>query len=367
MMFRRMPSDTGFAFVVVQHGSPDFESQVVLARGTDIPAEVVEHETRLAPDHIYVMPPKTELIVSGGRLLLTERSEGLPLPVDHFLGSLAHDAGDQAIAVILSGTGSDGSRGARDVHDVGGFVIVQSPASARFDGMPRSAVETGVADAVVAPDLIPSILQSRAHDSDEPPTPRKEIQQRDHFLGMLSHELRNPLAAVHNALTLLRRRVPNMAAIQRPLAMIERQAAHMHRLLDDLLDVSRVTQGKIKLRLEPLDLRVIAQDAMDVVRAPGEQRKHVVALHVGAEPLWIRADGARLLQVCQNLLTNAIKYTPKVGTSTCSSSRVTTRPSSCACETTAPASTNVRSGTSSTCSCRSMPPSTAAKAGWGSV
>ena len=90
-------------------------------------------------DHVYLIPPKKEMIISGGRLLLSERDrqQELTLPIDVFFRSLAQDCGPRAVAIVLSGGGSDGSRGIRDVHEAGGLVIVQDVESAQFDGMPQ--------------------------------------------------------------------------------------------------------------------------------------------------------------------------------------------------------------------------------------
>jgi two-component system CheB/CheR fusion protein len=153
--FDNMPADSGLAFVVVQHLSPDFKSLMneLLARHTKLAIHRVTDGVQIEPNSIYLIPPKKEMIVSEGRLLLTDKdpSQGLSLPIDTFLRSLATEYGRHAVAVILSGTGSDGSRGIRAVHDAGGFVIVQDEASANFDGMPRSAIDTGVVDAVLPP------------------------------------------------------------------------------------------------------------------------------------------------------------------------------------------------------------------------
>jgi len=102
----------------------------------------------MEPDHIYVIPPKKEMIISAGRLLLSERGRDhdLSLPIDVFFKSLAQDCGPRAVAVVLSGGGSDGSRGARAVHDASGMVIVQDEESAQFDGMPRTVRDAGIAD-----------------------------------------------------------------------------------------------------------------------------------------------------------------------------------------------------------------------------
>ena len=151
--FEKMPAKTGLAFVVVQHLSPDFRSLMdeLLARRTAIPIRRVEDGMAVEPDTVYLIPPKKEMIISGGKLLLTDKdpNQALTLPIDHFFRSLAQDVGEGAIGIVLSGTGSDGSRGIRAIHDAGGLVLVQSAETAKFDGMPKSAVETGVADFVL--------------------------------------------------------------------------------------------------------------------------------------------------------------------------------------------------------------------------
>ncbi len=153
--FDTVPDDSGLAFVVVQHLSPDFKSLMneLLARHTKLKIHRVEDGMEVEPNAIYLIPPKKEMIVADGKLLLTDKdpSQGLSLPIDTFMRSQAQEFGEQAIAVILSGTGSDGSRGIRAIHEAGGLVIVQDEATANFDGMPRSAIETGVVDAVLPP------------------------------------------------------------------------------------------------------------------------------------------------------------------------------------------------------------------------
>jgi two-component system CheB/CheR fusion protein len=162
--FEHMPEDSRLCFVVVQHLSPDFKSMMdeLLARRTRIPIVRVEDGIELRPNAIFLMPPRKEMIQSGGRLFLTDKdpSQGFALPIDRYLRSLAQDFGSRSIGVILSGTGSDGSRGIRDIHEVGGLVVAQSEESAKFDGMPRSARETGLVDLVLpAADMPDAILK----------------------------------------------------------------------------------------------------------------------------------------------------------------------------------------------------------------
>ncbi|MFN4259461.1 MAG: chemotaxis protein CheB [Gemmataceae bacterium] len=161
-LFENMPANMGMAFVVVQHLSPDFKSLMdeLLARKTKIPIFRVEHSMQVQADAIYLIPPKKDMIIVNGRLLLTDKDPKQPvaLPIDLFFRSLAQEAGEHAVGIILSGTGSDGSRGIREIHEVGGLVIVQDPETAKFNGMPNSAIQTGAVDLVLAPEKIPDAL-----------------------------------------------------------------------------------------------------------------------------------------------------------------------------------------------------------------
>src|SRR3954464_12252266 len=178
--FDNVPRKTGMAFVVVQHLSPDFKSLMdeLLARHTKLPILPVENGMQVEADHVYLIPPKKEMIISGGRLLLSERDrdQELTLPIDVFFRSLAQDCGARAIAVVLSGGGSDGSRGIRAVHEVGGLVVIQDVESAQFDGMPKTARDVGVADFVLPPQDMPAALLEHAQRAGKPPesTPDSE-------------------------------------------------------------------------------------------------------------------------------------------------------------------------------------------------
>ena len=177
-LFERMPEQTGMAFVVIQHLSPDFQSHMdeLLGRKTKIPIHRVEDGMRVEPDSIYLIPAKKDMIVSGGRLLLTDKDpkRGLTMPIDSFLQSLALDMGRRSIAVILSGTGSDGSRGIKHVHEAEGLVVAQDEETAKFDGMPLAAVDTGVVDLILPPEAIPAALEKYTREA---MTPAKIAEQ----------------------------------------------------------------------------------------------------------------------------------------------------------------------------------------------
>ncbi|WP_210394692.1 chemotaxis protein CheB [Motiliproteus sediminis] len=163
--FRNMIGDSGLAFIVIQHLSPDHKSLMkeLLGKFTSMPVHVAEDGDKVEANHVYLIPPKKNLQIYHGQLIVTEqdRSRGdLNLPIDLFMSSLATDQSDKAIGIILSGTGSDGCRGIRSIKEALGMVIVQSPETAAFDGMPRNALATGLADYDLAPDEMPEQLLS---------------------------------------------------------------------------------------------------------------------------------------------------------------------------------------------------------------
>jgi two-component system CheB/CheR fusion protein len=143
-LLSHLPIDPTMAFILVQHLDPKHPSILteILSRTTAMPVVEVKHGMRVEPCHVYVMPPNTSMTIVGGVLNLAPRSDdrGLHMPIDHFLRSLAEDAGIRAIGVILSGSASDGALGLKAIKAEGGITFAEAPQSARFEGMPRSAV-----------------------------------------------------------------------------------------------------------------------------------------------------------------------------------------------------------------------------------
>ena len=143
---------------------------------------------------------------------------------------------------------------------------------------------------------------------------REAVRRRDQFLAMLSHELRNPLGAIVTATGLLRSNSPSAQKNpERLLGVLDRQSQQMARLLDDLLEASRVTQNKIELRKTVVDLRTVIRDTVDALRSQVDARALNLSLELAEEPLYILGDPARLQQIHANLLSNAAKYTPRGG------------------------------------------------------
>lgn len=160
--FKAMPLKTEMAFMVVQHLSPDYKSLMdeLLARHTSLKIQVVEGGESVEADTIYLLPPRKNLLIKDGVLVLEDQKpqEYLKLPIDIFFRSLAQDQEKRAIAVVLSGTGSDGTLGVRAIKELGGMVMVQEPQNARFDGMPRSSISTGLVDYVTPAQEMASVL-----------------------------------------------------------------------------------------------------------------------------------------------------------------------------------------------------------------
>lgn len=162
--FKEVPEDTGNVFMVVQHLSPDYKSMMdeLLARHTKMPIHVAEDGMETIPNHIYLIPPKANLSIFHSTLYLEEQNKHhhLNMPIDIFFKSLAQDQGKNAIAIVLSGTGSDGAKGVRSIKESGGMIMAQSLESSKFDGMPKSAMATGLVDYVLSPDEMPKEIMN---------------------------------------------------------------------------------------------------------------------------------------------------------------------------------------------------------------
>ena len=150
---------------------------------------------------------------------------------------------------------------------------------------------------------------------------READRRKDEFLATLSHELRNPLAPIRNALELMRRSGHDAALNERALAIMERQVRQLVRLTDDLLDVSRITRNRIELRRERIDLRSAIRSALETVEPLSDAAGHAVTVDLPDEPLWVYADLTRLAQAFANLLNNAVKYTDRGGRITLTASK----------------------------------------------
>jgi two-component system CheB/CheR fusion protein len=162
-----VPRRSGLAFIIVQHMDPTHKGMLVelLQRASLLPVEQAEDGVEVEPDHVYVIPPNRDLSLLRGKLqLFPATAAALHLPIDFFFRSLADDQQERSIGVILSGMGSDGTLGLRSIKEKAGAAFVQAPSSAKFDSMPRSAIEAGLADVVAPAEELPAkILAYQQH------------------------------------------------------------------------------------------------------------------------------------------------------------------------------------------------------------
>jgi len=178
-LLSHLPDDTGMAFVLIQHLDPNHDSHLteLLSRASKMPVSEVKGETRAEANHVYVIPPRCNLGISDGVLhTLPRPGSGCNMPVDSFLRALAADRRSKALGVILSGTASDGTLGLQAIKAAGGITFAQEMQTAKYDGMPKSAIARGVVDFVLPPAGIARQLVAIAHSSHVPVEPGEPIE-----------------------------------------------------------------------------------------------------------------------------------------------------------------------------------------------
>ena len=193
--FVAMPADSGMAFVLVQHLDPTHISLTdeLLAKHTQMRVVQVSDGMPIEPNRVYVIPPNTYLTISGKKLHLTEPLErrGMRVPIDFFFRSLAEEQQEKAIGIVLSGTGTDGTLGVREIKAAGGMVMVQSPETAQHDGMVRSAINTDMVDYVEPIEKMPEVLKQYVQhwyvngNGKGPPLVEKAVDQMHIIVGLL--------------------------------------------------------------------------------------------------------------------------------------------------------------------------------------
>jgi two-component system CheB/CheR fusion protein len=166
--FRQVSPDSGIAYVLVSHLDPDHESILteILQRTTTVTVLEAQDQMVIVPNHVYVIPPNRDMTIFNGTLQLSipDQPRGQRMPIDAFLRTLAEDRGEKAFGIILSGTGTDGTLGLRAILGAGGVTLVQEPTSAKYDGMPTSAIKAGYATQVLPPEKMPqALLDSKRH------------------------------------------------------------------------------------------------------------------------------------------------------------------------------------------------------------
>jgi len=247
--FRHATQNPGMAFVVISHLDPSHASALpeIMRRHTALQVLEIAGGEQVEANTVYVLPPNRDLIIQDGHLRLVEshRVGGVGRPIDRFFEALAQDQGPRAICVVLSGMGSDGTAGLKKIKAALGTVVVQQPESAKFEGMPRSAVDSGLADFVVPVEEIPPLLEKlwqRPMTQDgrgEPETPPWGADWLQEVLALLRDETGHDFA--HYKLNTVGRRVlrrMNLLRMEDPAGYREylrRNPREVRALFDDLL------------------------------------------------------------------------------------------------------------------------------------
>lgn len=247
-----MPADSGMALIIVMHLDPSHESHIAELLNSVTAMQVVQaaDEQAIEPNRVYVIAPDRVLKIHGGVLRSTgpRAPHGERKPVDTLFSSLAVDQKARAVGVILSGTGNNGSSGLRDIKTAGGLCIVQDPETAQFDGMPRNAIDTGVADYVVPPEDIPRILleyagqpQARASDeADADSQPASSPEAFDLILDLLGRAYNVNFRSAYKRGTLERRTerrmdLKHLSEHRDYLELLQKDPAEVAALYRDLL------------------------------------------------------------------------------------------------------------------------------------
>ncbi len=217
--FSNLPDHPNAAFVVVQHLSPDFKSMMteILQRKTAMPVSAIENGLEIEPSRVYVLPPKKHLIVENRSLRLIESPDSFDYPIDKFLNSVIKEWGEKTIAILLSGTGSDGTKGIKAVSRAGGIGLVQSPETAQFNSMPSSAIPSGLVDEILSPqELAETVYELIRYSDNFPESSAEEAvlidpEQLQTILNILAE--REEIDFSHYKINTLSRRIHHRCAL----------------------------------------------------------------------------------------------------------------------------------------------------------
>ncbi|ERT08522.1 sensory box protein [Lyngbya aestuarii BL J] len=221
IFFANLPNLPNAAFIVILHQPPDTGHQLaeILQRQTPLPVNVIEDGIAIDKNHLYIQPPHTYLKIRDHRLYLSNfPTEGLPHPITHFFQSLALEYNERAIAIILSGSGSDGAEGLKNISRAGGIALVQCPDSAQFQGMPTSAIPSGLVDEILSPvelaEVVYDIIHLGGHERIYPQAPTiVTTEQLGQILSILAKKQQTDFSLYKT--TTLNRRIGHRFALSR--------------------------------------------------------------------------------------------------------------------------------------------------------
>jgi len=306
-LLTHLPADTGMAFVLIQHLDPKHESHLtqLLSRASKMPVSELKGDTRAEANHVYVIPPKCNLDISDGVLHTPPRlNSGRNMPIDSFLRTLAGDRGSQAFGVVLSGTGSDGTLGLQAIKAEGGITFAQEKRSAKFDGMPGSAIAAGGVDFVLPPAGIARQLVAMAPHFYIRLDPEQEMEpsnEADADLGKVFRLLRSATGVdfTHYKHNTIKRRIRRRMALR-----------GFESLEDYIIGDLERTQGEAKALCEDFFITVTA-----FFREPAvfrELRKRVfpalVANRVVEDPVRIWVPGCATGEEAYSIAMSMVEF-----------------------------------------------------------
>jgi two-component system CheB/CheR fusion protein len=345
-----VPVNSGLAYVVVQHLDPDRKAMLVelLQRASLVPVCEAADEQAVSPDTVYVIPPNCELTLVGGSLHLAQPSEprGLRLPIDVLFSSLARELGDQAIGIVLSGMGSDGTLGLQAIRSLGGLTLVQRPESAQFDSMPRSAIAAGCADIIDDPAAMPQRIFAFVHDRDGAAAKSiddvDDAQTLSSILALLREHSKHDLS-LYKSSTLMRRisrrmGVHRLATLADYESLLRQNPAELGLLFQEMLIgvtsffrdppvweelknevlpalLARRTKGA-RLRAwvvgcstgeEAYSLAMVFQEATDALASPADFSLQIFASDLNAEAIAVARRGHYPMRIAGDVSPERLK------------------------------------------------------------
>jgi hypothetical protein len=282
-LFDRIPPQTDLAFVVVQHLSPDFKSLLdeLLARHTQMAIHWAVDQMLIEANTLYLIPPLMVPALAQGRFRLCEPTPAARralLPIDTFLGSLAEDVGDKAIGMVLSGIGCDGALGIRAVKQSGGLVLVQTPDSAAFDGMPRHALAMGMADVVAPPDeMACALVRYVAHPPVKPLAsayPQWNLFQKTRDMQVSPPMARPPRATMVDAI--IERIHERLAALYSPPTLVVNEQQEVVHTSGDVSPYLRAVSSMPNLNVLRLLIDDLARPVQTLLKRIATEQDEVV-------------------------------------------------------------------------------------------
>jgi signal transduction histidine kinase/chemotaxis methyl-accepting protein methylase/chemotaxis response regulator CheB len=245
--FDHLSSNSNAAFVVVQHLSPNFKSMMseLLQRHTEMPVHEITNNTEIHPNQVYILPPRKNVIIENGQLKLHEKEDILNYPINQFFESLAIECQEKAIAILLSGTGNDGTEGMKAISKNGGMSLVQSSETAQFTSMPSSSIPFGIVDEILSPgDLAQAVYDLVLFSPSYPQytTPESNLIDPEHLQRILDIIAENEqIDFSHYKINTISRRIVNRCVLNRQanlenyIEILEQSKEEQKLLRQDLL------------------------------------------------------------------------------------------------------------------------------------